>query len=186
MVIHKTHTKKDLVEIIDVFEFGEAIDNYRELNKDTLSALLDIHLRTISLIHPRKQYYACDDLDDLREYLKNSSPKQVLTIKEKDLIIDKAKKIIFFCNIAGYCIGSTTYSTMDEVLEDANDIRRYGDIPTIRRAIKLLNQCSFINGKIECIITYRCQQRIDRKHRIKKNGLARMTLATGHFELSFD
>jgi len=186
MVIHKTHTKKDLIEIIDVFGFGDAIDNYKELNKDTLSALLDIHMRTIYSISPRKEYFDCDDLNDLQEYLKNSSPKQVLTIKEKDFIIDKAKKIIFFCNIAGYCIGSTTYSSIEEVLADADEIKKYGDIPTIRRAIKLLNQCSFIDRKIECIMTYRCQQRLDRKDRIKKNGLARMKSSKGNFIVSFD
>ena len=133
-----------------------------------------------------KEYFDIEDLDDLREYLKNSSPKQVLTIKEKDLIIDKAKKIIFFCQIAGYCIGSTTYATMDDVLEDADVIRKYGDLPTIRRAIKLLNKCSFINGKIELVMTYRCQQRLDRKNRIKANGLARMVKAEGEYVLSFD
>ena len=91
MVIHKTHTKKDLVEVVDVFEFHNVIENVCDLNKECLSSLLDIHLRTIDSITPDKFYFDIDDLDDLREYLKNPSPKQVLSIKEKDLIIDKSK-----------------------------------------------------------------------------------------------
>ena len=151
-----------------------------------MCALLDIHLRCISNLTPSPDYYDIDDIDDLREYLKHPSPKQVLTIKEKDLLIDKAKKIIFFCNVCGYCIGSTTYKTMDEVQEDADIIRQMGDIPTCRRAIKLLNRCSYIDKKIELVMTYRCQQRLERKDRIKTNGLARMTMARGSYILDFD
>ena len=175
MVIHKSHTKKDLIEIIDVFGFEDFIDNYKELNKDSLSGLLSIHLRTIDGIKPAKEYYSFDDMEDLREYLKNPSPKQVLTIKEKDLIIDKAKKIIFYSKICGYCLGQTTYETYDELIEDAKSIRKYGDIPTIRRALKLLNEDRQLPEKIHPIMTYRIQQRLKRKDRIRVNGLAKLT-----------
>ena len=91
------------------------------------------------------------------------------------MIIDKAKKIIFYCKIAGYCCGSTTYENEEEILKDAYEIRKYGDIPTIRRALKLLSEDIKIQAP-KPIITYRQQQRIDRKKRIKQNGLARMTI----------
>ena len=173
MLIHKTHTKKDLIEIIDVFGFQDFIENYKELNKDTLCSLMSIHLRTI------------DDIQPQREYLKNASPKQVLTIKERDIIIDKAKKIIFYCKIAGYCLGQTTYENMNEVLMDANDIRKYGDIPTIRRALKLLNQDTKLENKINPIMTYRMQERLKRKDRIRQNGLAVMSIRKAKPDLPF-
>jgi hypothetical protein len=94
-MIHKSHTKKDLVEVIDVFDFKDVAENYKEMNKDALVQLLDIHLRTIMKITPDKKYYDFDDLNDLQEYLRRPSPKQVLSIKEKDMIIDKAYKKIW-------------------------------------------------------------------------------------------
>ena len=185
MLIHKTHTKKDLIEIIDVFGFQDFIENYKELNKDTLCSLMSINLRTIDDIKPQREYYDFDDINDLREYLKNASPKQVLTIKERDIIIDKAKKIIFYCKIAGYCLGQTTYENMNEVLMDANDIRKYGDIPTIRRALKLLNQDTKLENKINPIMTYRMQERLKRKDRIRQNGLAVMSIRKAKPDLPF-
>ena len=175
MSIHKTHTKKDLIEIIDVFGFDDTIEDYKELNKDSLSSLLSIHLRVVDKIEPNRKYFDFDDMNDLREYLRNPSPTQVLTIKEKDLIIDKAKKIIFYCKICGYCIHSTSYDSQEELIQDAIDIRKYGDIPTIRRALKLLNEDIKITEKIDPIMTYRMQQRLERKDRIKAGGMARLT-----------
>jgi len=186
MSIHKSHTKKDLIEIIDVFGFNDTIEDYKELNKDSLSSLLSVHLRVIDRIKPNKDYYDFEDMNDLREYLRNPSPNQVLTIKEKDLIIDKAKKIIFYCKICGYCIHSTTYDSYEELIQDAHSIRKYGDIPTIRRALKLLNEDIKLHHKIAPIMTYRIQQRLARKDRIRQGGLARLKQRTGKFSVSFD
>jgi hypothetical protein len=183
-MIHKSHTKKDLIEIIDVFDFKDVIEGYKDLNKDALVQLLDIHLRTIFDLEPNKDYFDFNDIRDLREYLRRPSPKQVLTIKERDIIIDKAKKIIFYCKIAGYCLGPTTYESVEEIESDANDIKKYGDIPTCRRALKLLKK----SLSVKCpdpIMTYRTQQRLDRKERIKEGGMARMSIHKGNFLVEF-
>jgi Na+/phosphate symporter len=190
MVIHKTHTKKDLVEVVDVFEFHDAIENVSDLNKECLSSLLSLHLRTIDKIKPDLTYFDCQDLEDLREYLKNPSPKQVLSIKEKDLIIDKAKKLIFYSKICQYSLSATTYDTIEEVIKDASLVRKYGDIPTCRRAIKLLNGDNKILNKIDIVMTYRMQQRLEKSKRLKAGALASMTKSSpppgGMFIVSFD
>lgn len=190
MVVHKSHTKKDLIEVIDVFEFHDVIENAVDLNKECLSNFIDIHLRTIATITPDLHYFDCKDLEDLREYLKKPSPKQVLSIKEKDLILDKSKKIIFYSKICGYSLSSTTYETIEEVIEDAMMVRKYGDIPTCRRAIKLLNGDLKLPQKIDIIMTYRMQQRLEKSRRLKEGGLGAMTSThkTGGdmFILSFD
>jgi hypothetical protein len=174
-MIHKSHTKKDLIEIIEVFNFKKDIENYHEYNKDTLTTLLDIHLRTIINVEPEKEYYDFEDIDDLREYLKLPSPKQVISVKEKDKIIDKAKKIIFYCRICGFQLGYY-YETIDHVIEDADYIKKYGDIPTIRRALKLLNVDDKIINKFIPVITYRTQQRLKKKEQLRLNGLCTYTV----------
>jgi hypothetical protein len=170
-MIHQSHTKKDLVEIIDVFNFKKDIEKYYEYNKDTLSTLLDIHLRTIMDIKPEKQYFEFNDINDLREYLKSPSPKQVISVKERDVIIDKAKKIIFYCKICGFQLGYY-YETLEDVIADGYYIKKYGDIPTIRRALRLLNEDTKIKNKFKPVITYRIQQRLNKKEQLKKDGLA--------------
>ncbi len=183
-MIHKSHSKKDLIEIIDVFDFGDVIENYKDLNKDSLIQLLDIHLRTIMKITPNKEYFAINDITDLQEYLRRPTPKQILTIKEKDIIVDKSKKIIFYCKIAGYCLGSTTYEELKEIEEDADIIKKYGDIPTCRRALKLLSKDTKIKAP-EPIMTYRTQQRLGRKQRLKENGMAKMSVYHGNIVINF-
>ena len=188
-MIHKSHTKKDLIEIIEVFNFGKDMDKYHEYNKDTLSTLLDIHLRTILEIKPEKQYYECEDINDLREYLKLPSPKQVISVKERDVIIDKAKQIIFYCRICGFQLGYF-YDTIEDVIADGDYIRKYGDIPTIRRALKLLNADDKIKNKFTPVITYRIQQRLEKKEQIRLNGLCTYTVRKAPkgkpFIVSFD
>jgi hypothetical protein len=169
-MIHKSHTKKDLIEIIEVFDFQKDIENYHEYNKDVLTTILDIHLRTIVEIKPEKEYFEFDDINDLRGYLRLPSPKPVIPVKERDIIIDKAKQLIFYCNICGFQLGYF-YETIEDVIADANYIKKYGDIPTIRRALKLLNVDGKITNKIKPVITYRTQQRMDKKIQIKKDGL---------------
>ena len=184
-MIHKSHTKKDLIEIIEVFDFTDVITNYRDLNKDALVGLLDIHLRTIYDITPKKEYFDCNDVSELRDYLKHPSPKQVISIVERDRIVDISKKIIFYCRICGYCLGKNTYETIEEVITDAEEISKYGDIPTIRRALRLLQADTKIKNKISPVITYRTQQRLDRQKLLKKNSLAKMSVHHGHFVVKF-
>ena len=185
-MIHKSHTKKDLQEVVDVFEFGEAIEDFKALSKEVLVKLLDIHLRTIMDIKPHKEYFDFDDISDLHEYLRRPSPKHILTIKEKDMIIDKSKKIIFYCQIAGCCVGSTTYGSLKEIKEDVEIIKKYGDIPTCRRALTLLKQDSaFRDICLTPMMTYRTQQRLARKKRLKEGAMARVSINHGTFLVDF-
>tara|TARA_R110000737_G_scaffold341029_1_gene364415 strand:- start:2437 stop:2988 length:552 start_codon:yes stop_codon:yes gene_type:complete len=183
-MIHKTHTKKDLIEIIDIFDFHDVIESANDLNKEALKGLLDLHMRTIDKIKPDLFYYDIHGIDDLREYLKNPSPKQVLSVKDKDLIIDRSKKIINYCKAGGYCLSATTYEEMDEIIADATIVRKYCDIPTCRRAIKLLNLDTKLQNKINPVMTYRMQKRLSKK--LKDGSLAGLTQRTGQFSLSFD
>ena len=139
-MIHKSHTKKDLIEVIEVFGFTDVITNYREYNKDSLSPLLDIHLRTIYDIIPQPLFYPCKNIGDLREYLRKPTVKQIVNVKEKDNVIQKAKSIIYFMKIAGGNYSIHTYSSKEEVEKDARYIADYGDFPTVRRALKILKK----------------------------------------------
>ena len=102
----------------------------------------------------------------------------------ENIIVDKSKKIIFYCKITGYTLGCTTYSSYEEIAIDAHDIKKYGDIPTCRRALKLLKK----DLNVDCpdpIMTYRTQQRIDRKKRLTEGSMAKMSIHKGDFLVKF-
>ena len=82
-------------------------------------------------------------------------------------------------------MGKNTYETIEEVITDAEEISKYGDIPTIRRALRLLQADTKIKNKISPVITYRTQQRLDRQKLLKKNSLAKMSVHHGHFVVKF-
>ena len=69
-------------------------------------------------------------------------------------------------------------------MEDALVIKKYGDIPTCRRALKLLKNDPQINAP-EPVTTYRTQQRLDRKERLRMNSLSRISMNEGNFVLNF-
>ena len=67
MTIHKTHTRKDLIEIIDVFEWHDVIENANDLNKEALTGLIDLQLRKIDKMKQERVYNDIACIDVLRE-----------------------------------------------------------------------------------------------------------------------
>ena len=57
-MIHPTHPKKDLIEIIELFEFYD-IDDYRELCKDELRHILWDYIRKCKKIPPDNEFFFC-------------------------------------------------------------------------------------------------------------------------------
>ena len=56
MIIHPTHTKKDMIEIIEIFDFAEAIEDYHDLGKNDLSLSLSHIVDNASNINPDAEY----------------------------------------------------------------------------------------------------------------------------------
>ena len=54
-MIHSTHTKKDLIEIIEVFEFD--IEDYQDYSKSELSKTLWEYIENITTIQPDCSYF---------------------------------------------------------------------------------------------------------------------------------
>ena len=163
MKIHDTYTKKDLVKIIEELQIPN----------------IDIKLTRYDIVKELYNYWDEYGLD----FLENENQNKKLTIKEKNNIILKAKKIIAF-HKNGYIIERSLYNNFQEIIDDCNYISQYGDISSVRRAIKFINQKYDLN--INCIIPNETKELLDEKEEIKKSSVKGFSFKTGKFIVQFD
>ena len=96
-IIHKSHSKKDLLEYVK--EFGICIGVSIKNNKyEVATTLWDILSKTDYLLIDPDNKLGIKDIVELRHYLITSNPKKTITIKEKNDLILTAKKIIHYCD----------------------------------------------------------------------------------------
>ena len=170
MIIHPTHTKKDMIEIIEIFDFAEAIEDYHDLGKNDLSLSLSQIVDNASNINPDAEYYIIENIDQLKSFL--TSPNQSrISIKDKNKMIDIAKDIIFYCK-NGYLLSVSVFTSVDELRYIAEEISFYGNIPTISRALILLNKDKKINPKIDIVQSGKIKIKLRKRkeEKLKKQG----------------
>ena len=61
----------------------------------------------------------------------------------------KIKKILHYCIKSNYEISYSNYESLEDIIKDANVIRYFGNEPSVRRAIRLLNKDNKIKDKIK-------------------------------------
>ena len=182
MKIHNTHSRKELMDIISVFELP--IKNRNEYNKSQLQMKIIDCLNYFDSINPDMDYFFCETKEDLIAYLENPNPDKNLTIKEKDDVMSRSKKIIGYCR-NNYYLMPSSYMSFDEVYNDAVHIAKYGGIPSVRKAIELLNRDPKLAYPIELKIPKRVENQIKKKKKIKQADIP-LYIKRGTFVISFD
>jgi len=182
MKIHNTHSRKELMDIISVFELP--IKNRNEYNKSQLQMKIIDCLNYFDSINPDMDYFFCETKEDLIVYLENPNPDKNLTIKEKDDVMSRSKKIIGYCR-NNYYLMPSSYMSFDEVYNDAVHIAKYGGIPSVRKAIELLNSDPKLAYPIELKIPKRVENQIKKKKKIKQADIP-LYIKRGNFVISFD
>jgi len=166
MSIHKSFTKKDLLEIITTFDIP--IDDAKSYNKSDLGFELSNVLDFFEIqYHP--DYPDFYKTIDLQRYLQNQKSNEELNYKEKGEMIQKAKKIINYCR-NGYMLSFTEYFSIDEIYQDAVIVANHCDIPTCRRAIDEFNKDPKVRNKLEKKISPKVKKVLEQK-KINKEAL---------------
>tara|TARA_R110000787_G_C13366002_1_gene440445 strand:+ start:691 stop:1245 length:555 start_codon:yes stop_codon:yes gene_type:complete len=184
-MIHSSHSKKDLVELIEYFNFVE-IDDFREKSKAELQVELWEYVKGLKYINPDMETFFVEDVAELIRYLQRRSPKQLLTQHHLEKVSLMSKNIIFYCRECSYCLPASNYDCIDEVVENAIEVSQYGDLPMVRRALRLLNCDDKIEVHIEPIITKRVMKKIKRIEDMKKMNVGRLKVEAGRHIVSFD
>ncbi len=145
-MIHKTHTRKDVINIIETYNIN--IKSYDELSKPLLFQEVWSKVEKLNSIEPTDEI---DDIDHLKSYLTNVNQNRI-KITERDKYIDVAKSIIFY--IKNDCLLSyTNYLSEDELVRDIKMICNYCKLPTCLRAINMINNTGKFKEKFEPIVT---------------------------------
>tara|TARA_R110002012_G_scaffold16776_1_gene64185 strand:- start:177 stop:728 length:552 start_codon:yes stop_codon:yes gene_type:complete len=183
-MIHKTFTKKDLIEIIQAYDIP--IDDPKQYNKNDLSITLTELLITEDFqIGFSPDYPDFFKNEDLTEYLSLPKSNEDLNYQEKSEMIQKAKKLINYAR-NGYMLSFTEYISHDDLYQDGIIVANHCDIPTCRRAIDELNKDPKIRNKIEKQITPKIKKKLDQKKINKEELQPRFKFRRGIYELNFD
>ena len=185
MDIHHTHSKKDLIEIIECFELTE-IEDARDMPKDELREEISDYIDGMIYLKPNTDNFFINTVDELKSYLKEPTPKQLLTNAEMEKVSVITKNIIFYCRECSFCLAASNFVEMDELIEDAIYISRYGDLPAVRRALKLLNCDEKMCAPIEPVMTKRMRVKLKRLDELKKMNVGRLKVSRGSITVSFD
>lgn len=182
MLIHKTHSKKDLCNIIKTFNINIPDPNLHK--KKQLLTLLKKEILLIEEIEPELDVYMFYNLVDLKNYLSSCNPKKVLSIKEKNHVILSCKRLQQFI-YNNYSLDRSTFNSIEEIEELARYIEPYGDIPSVRRACKGLNNSNHdfnLNPKI----SKQTLRELEKRELYKKKFPQKLEIKTGSFTINFD
>jgi hypothetical protein len=151
-MIHTSHTKKDLYELIETYQLymRTPLADYKCLSKDILNERLWIVILKLRKIPKCDTLHYFDSIADLRTYLIKPSPNRVVTGDDLLDVNHRTKNIIYYCKKCGYEIKLSNYDCIEDIFIDVNIIRLYGNIPSVRRAIKLINRDVKIKRTFEC------------------------------------
>ena len=111
--------------------------------------------------------------------------KEKLSYYETQQISFIAKNVISFVK-SGYDYSKTTYNTYNEIEIDILKIKEYGDIFSVRTAIKYFNLTRDINNQIECKISAIIQSQLALKNMWKTKCVPTLQKKTGKFTITFN
>lgn len=181
---HKSHSRRDLIDIIKIFKLP--IEDPEDFNKKDLSDKLHTILYdVIDGIISDDHYYGIKNLHDLKEYLIKPNQKKILSVKDKNEIMTTAKLIIQYCK-AGYCTEISYFDTMEIIYSEARRIAQFGDIPSVRRMCQLINNNPHTNERIFPIISKKVQRDLEIKELTSKSVHHSLTVRMEKITLTFD
>jgi len=182
MIIHKSHSKNELCRMIDLLRLD--IANPKQYKKIDCAGIMVHHINTLDSIEP-SLYLPFNNVVELKHYLINANPNKMLTIKEKNNVIHTCKKIKHFCRNS-FDISLSEYKNIDELYQDADYVKKYGAIPSVRKAIRELNQYPNKPKDIVVDIPLHVKKELEIKSKLRKKNQFKLEVKKGEFLVKFD
>jgi len=181
-MINKTFSKGDMIDIIRSFNID--IPNFTNMDKSTLSMKLWDELCNIEYLPPN-QFYDINNIEELKLYLLKKNPNKLLSVKEKTKLMKFCKEVIVYCN-NGYNVDFSVFNDFKEIKIQMEDIIKYGDYPSVRRAIKLFNKDPKLDKELKPIISNKIKYILESKKTEKVKKVYGAIIKKGKFILTFD
>ena len=182
MKIHKTHSKKELVEIIQQFKID--VDNPTTLRKKQLVSRLEKELDLMNEIEPELDRYVFYNFIDMTLFLQECNPKKVLTIKEKNDVILDCRKIQQYIKNDFFIEGSV-FDDVNQVYDLADKIKVYGDIPSVRRMCRDMNTDPKSPREFIPLMSKQTRRELEIRQQLKEKYSKALEVSYGTFSLSF-
>jgi hypothetical protein len=164
MLIDKSHSKTDLIELINDLNLP-IVHSHQDNKSDIQDKFKTCIASKFDIID---NFYNIKTKDDLISYLENKNPKKNLTIKEKQNVMMICKKIIQYCK-SDFDLTITDYNDQQELIDDMDYIKQFGDIPSARRCCRLINEDPKMAGlNFKPLISPQVQKDLDQKKKTKK------------------
>ena len=180
--VHMTHSRKELLDIIRVFKLP--ITNKNDKNKKQLQDAIVEVVRYLDNVEPEQEYFFINCKEELIDYLERQNPAKTLTIKEKQEVMLTAKKLIAYSR-NGYYLIPQGYMDAIEVYKDATYIAKFPEIPSVRKAIELVNKDPKMREKIEMVIPRRVKKQLEKRKAVKQSNIP-LYIKRGEFLIEFD
>jgi len=180
--VHMSNSRKELLDIIRVFKLP--ITNKNDKNKKQLQDAMVEVVRYLDNVEPEDEYFFINSKEELIEYLIKQNPAKTLTIKEKTEVMLIAKKLIAYSR-NGYFLIPQGYMDAIDVYKDAVYISKFPEIPSVRKAIELVNNDQKLRDKIEMVIPRRVKKQLEKRKAVKQKHIP-LYVKHGEFILTFD
>jgi len=179
--IHKTHSKSELIYLFKQLQ----IELDKSKSKNEIIKEVQGNLKMYKDIKYDDNDFEIKNVGDLIHHLENENKDGKIDTVEKEIVMNKAKKIIHFGKCE-YNIEATQYNDIREIYSDCLYIHKYGFIPSVRRALKIHNDCIFKIGHVNPVLPKKVQREMAEKKKIKKINNYNCKITHGEFWISFD
>ena len=164
-MIHTSHTRKDIVDIIETFKFPI---KYNDVDKSVLFQMTDEYINKLKDLDGN-----IDDLIHIKNYLSSINQNKI-KINDRDKYIEIAKNIIFYVK-NGCLLSYTTYLCEDELKRDIRELCKYCSLPTVLRAVNMINNVHkfkeyfepILNGKTKVLLRKRQEKKLKRYNNLR-------------------
>ena len=97
----------------------------------------------------------------------------------------KIKNIIYYCTKCSYEVSLSNYKSLRGIVRDANHIRFYGNEPSVRRAIRLLNLDSKLKDIFFCVMSDAVRERVEERDKLKQETKPKFKVSKGQHIIVF-
>ena len=185
MIIHKSHSKLDLLEIINDLDL-KIVHSHQDNKKDIQEKLKKFCEKEEDFFFKKQNIYHIKNYYDLKFYLITPNPKKKISIKEKKTVMFIAKNIINYCLHGKVLEWSPYYKDHQHIQDDLDYIKQFGDIPSVRRACHLMNLTLTPENHYIPLISPQVQAKMIIKKSHKWEMKPQFNYNMGTFKLSFD
>ena len=112
--------------------------------------------------------------------------EEVQVLKKEDMVSrGKIKNIIYYCCKCSYEVSLSNYDNLKDIIKDANHIRFFGNEPSVRRAIRLLNLDNKIKDVFFCVMSEAVRQRVEVEYQLKQDTKPKFKISKGTHTVVF-